>query len=747
MDTLVGSVERVTYYNPENGYSVLRLRPERGRPPGMSREGLVTVTGNLPELAPGEHLKLLGSWVNHPKHGLQFQVEICEQALPATLAGVRRYLGSGLIKGIGPRLAERIVAHFGQRTLEIIEEHPEQLAAVEDIGPKRVAKIALAWEEQKQVKEIMLFLHSHGISTNLATKIYKHYSNQALQVVRSDPYQLARDIYGIGFKTADQIAQALGLPADHPTRIEAGVVYALNQATDDGHVYLPHPELVERAAQILEVPPEMVLPAIERLAGSDFVHTDYLPLTQEDGRPAQGMDSQPRAIGEASAAYAAQAVYLTPLYRSEQGTATRLRTLADALPSRLLDIPPAFTRLDPQLSPEQQAAIRMALSRPVSVLTGGPGTGKTTALKALITVVEAANKRYALASPTGRAAKRLAQATGRPASTIHRLLGYSPNEGFKHNTENPLPIDLLVVDEASMLDLHLAFHLLKALQPGTHVLLVGDVDQLPSVGAGDVLRDVIRSGVAPITRLSVIFRQAAQSHIIANAHRINQGQQPVFAKDITQGQDFFLFPAETPEEAANWVLEVVCKRIPQKFGLQPARDIQVLSPMYRGPAGVSALNQRLQEQLNPPGPLKPEKKLFGQTLRLGDKLMQIQNNYDKDVYNGDIGILRQIDPVEHALVVDFDGQHVSFDWSEADQLVLAYAISVHKSQGAEFPAVVLPLLTQHYLMLQRNLLYTAITRARQLCVLVGSRGAIAMAVRNNSVAHRFTALDWRLNRF
>jgi exodeoxyribonuclease V alpha subunit len=747
MDTLIGSVERVTYYNPENGYSVLRLRPERGRPPGMSRDGLVTVTGNLPELAPGEQLKLLGSWVNHPKHGLQFQVEVCEQALPATLAGVRRYLGSGLVKGIGPRLAERIVDHFGERTLEIIEEHPEQLEAVPDIGPKRVARIAAAWEEQKQVKEIMLFLHSHGVSTNLATKIYKHYGDQSLQVVRSDPYQLARDIYGIGFKTADQIAQALGLPNDHPTRLEAGVIYSLNQATEDGHVYLPQAMLVENAAQILEVPPDQVLPAIERLAQSDFVRKDLLPLKENNNRPDQPPASQSRAIGEAGAVYAAEAVYLAPLYLSEQGTALRVRDLANALPSRLSDIPPAFTPLDPQLSPEQQAAIRMALSHPVSVLTGGPGTGKTTALKALITVAEAANKRYALASPTGRAAKRLAQATGQPASTIHRLLGYSPGEGFKHNSENPLQVDLLVVDEASMLDLHLAYHLLKALQPGTHLLLVGDVDQLPSVGAGDVLRDVIRSGAAPVTRLSVIFRQAAQSQIIANAHRINQGQLPVFPKDAAEGQDFFLFPAETPEEAADWVLDVVCNRIPQKFDLHPSQDIQVLSPMYRGPAGVSALNARLQERLNPPGALKAEKKLYGQTFRSGDKLMQIQNNYDKDVYNGDIGILSQIDPVEQLLIVDFDGQPVSFDWSEADQLVLAYAVSVHKSQGAEFPAVVVPLLTQHYLMLQRNLLYTAITRARRLCVLVGSRRAIAIAVRNDRVAHRFTALDWRLSRF
>ena len=408
-------------------------------------------------------------------------------------------------------------------------------------------------------------------------------------------------------------------------------------------------------------------------------------------------------------------------------------------------------QIDPSLSPEQQAAIRSAISHPVSVLTGGPGTGKTTALKALIAALESARKRYALASPTGRAAKRLSQATGRPASTLHRLLAFTPGEGFKHNAENPLPVDMLVVDEASMLDLWLTNSLLKALQVGTHLLLVGDVDQLPSVGAGDVLRDIIASGIVPITRLSVIFRQAAGSQIITNAHRINQGQMPEFSSasrgsSAAPAGDFFYFPAETPEEAAQWVEDVVCQRIPQKFGLHPRDDVQVLSPMYRGAAGVNALNARLQAVLNPASPDRPEKKLFGQLLRPGDKLMQTQNNYDKEVYNGDIGYLYAIDFVEQSLTVDFEGRAVTYDWSEADQLVLAYAVSVHKSQGSEFPAIVMPLVTQHYLMLQRNLIYTAVTRARQLCVLVGSRKAIAIGVRNNTVAQRFTALDWRLKK-
>ncbi len=740
LDQLSGSVERITYYNPENGYSVVRLRPENKKIPGLSRTGLATIVGNLPELSPGEHLRLKGQWVNHPRHGMQFKVEICEQSFPATVVGIKRYLGSGLIRGIGDRLAERIVDHFGEDTLDIIDGNIERLQEVPDIGPKRYRLIAHAWAEQRQVKEIMLFLHGHEVSTNLAIKIYKEYGDESLRVVRENPYQLAQDIYGVGFKTADRLAQDLGLPSDHPARIEAGLIYALNEMVDDGHVYSPRQTLITRATELLGLNTDLIPPALDRLVQVDRIRLDLFPT------PAQTINVTPES--EPLAALREEpAVYLTPFFHGETGVAERLSALAGALPSRLSDLPPAFVTLPPDLSSEQAQAIKAALSHPVTVLTGGPGTGKTTAIKALIAAAEGAGKRAALCAPTGRAAKRLSEATGRPASTIHRMLGFSPREGFKHNPENPLAIDLLVVDEVSMLDLLLANNLLKALDPGTHLLLVGDVDQLPSVGAGDVLRDVIASDIGPVTTLTQIFRQASDSLIITNAHRINQGEQPVFSPaDPEAGaqNDFFLFPADSAEAAADWVVDVVCDRIPERFSYNPIEQIQVLAPMYRGPAGVHALNARLQEKLNPRGVLKPERTLYGQVFRPGDKVMQTQNNYDKDVFNGDIGQVDSLSIIDHTLTIDYEGRRVEYDWSEGDQLVLAYAISVHKSQGAEFPVVVMPVLTQHYLMLQRNLLYTGVTRAKELCVLVGNRRAIAIAVRNNKVAHRHTALNWRL---
>lgn len=750
MQAVEGSVERITYYNVENGYSVIRLRPEQRRSAipahGVNRDGLLTVVGNLPELTPGEYVRLQGDFSNHPKHGYQFQAEFCEQTMPATLAGVRRYLGSGLIKGIGPKMADNIVDHFGEETLDVIDNTPHRLREVEAIGPKRAAWIAAAWDEQRQIKDIMLFLHGHGISTNLAIKIYKTYGNQALQIVQSDPYQLAQDIYGIGFKTADKIAQALGLAVDHPSRIEAGLVYTLNTSSDQGHVFQPRQDLIDQAAELLEVEPALVEEGLARLAQAERVKEDHVPQT-----PADSEALEPAGLQETGGTYEADrpsqvaAVYLPPFYFGELGASRRLRALADAIPSRLSDIPPAFLDLPTGLSDDQQEAIRNALTHPVSVLTGGPGTGKTTCLQALIAAAEDQGKRYALCAPTGRAAKRLSEATERPASTIHRLLDYSPARGFVHNDENPLPIDLIVVDEASMIDLLLANNLLKALEPGTHLLIVGDVDQLPSVGAGDVLRDVIASGLAPVTRLTQIFRQAAGSYIITNAHRINRGEYPEFPREDPDNLDFFLFPAEDAQSAADWVVDVVTDRIPKRFGLDPRADIQVLAPMYRGPAGVSALNERLQNVMNPGGPLKPEKLLYGNVFRPDDKVMQTQNDYDKEVFNGDIGRIVFINPIDHTMTLNFDGRAVEYDWTECDQITLAYCISIHKSQGAEFPCVVVPMLTQHYMMLQRNLLYTGVTRARSLCVLVGSRRAITIAVNSNPVAERHTALAWRLS--
>ena len=724
MDTLTGSVERITFYNPENGYTVLRLRPEHqtgmhaAPKSSLSFDGLATVVGNLPEVSPGEHLRLQGLWDKHPKHGSQFKVEVCEQTLPATVAGIQGYLGSGMIKGIGPKLAERIVGQFKEDTFTVIEQHPERLREVPGIGTDRMGKITAAWQEQKQVKEIMVFLHGHGVSTNLAVKIYKTYGDKSLETVQQNPYQLERDIYGVGFKTADRIARALGLPVDHPSRIEAGIVFALNEMINEGHVYVPREILGQRAIELLEVSPDLISPALDRLAQDDRIRADMVPLNNQK----HGKENQ--AVNESAGVYGSPVIYLTPLYFGEKGVAERLRTLAttSTSPARTMN---HVLFPDGNLSEEQQAAIDMALTQPLSILTGGPGTGKTTCLKALIGTLEDQGKKYALASPTGRAAKRLSEATGRSASTIHRLLEFSPLDGFKHNDDNPLDLDFLVVDEASMLDLLLMNNLLKAVRPGTSVLFVGDVDQLPSVGAGDVLRNLISSGIAPVTRLGTIFRQAADSRIITNAHLINQGKFPEFS----QGSgDFFFFPAEDATTAADWIIEIVTERIPQKFGFDAIHDIQVLAPIYRGPAGVIALNDRLQEKLNPAVNTKPERRLFGTTFRLGDKVMQTQNNYDKDVYNGDIGFIDSMDMIEQTLTVDFEGRFATFEWSEADQLSLAYVVSVHKAQGSEFPVVVMPVVTQHYTMLQRNLLYTSITRARKLCVLTGSRRAIGMAV-------------------
>ncbi|NLE99822.1 MAG: ATP-dependent RecD-like DNA helicase [Anaerolineales bacterium] len=737
LDQLSGTVERVTYYNEETGYSVIRLEPSEGQ--GAGRADLVTVVGNLPEVNPGESLRLEGVWSNHPQYGRQFKAEVCHQVLPATVEGIERYLGSGLIKGVGPVTAARIVQRFGIDTLRVLDEEPKRLREALGVGPKRAAVIAQAWEDQRLIREVMLFLQSHGVTTGLAVRIYKTYGNDALQIVQQDPYRMARDIWGVGFRTADKIARDLGLPLDAPSRVQAGVAYTLSELADEGHVYAPELDLVDEASALLEVPAPLVSEAIEALDAGEIVQREELVQAAPSGS-----DYLPRhAVREE------RAVYLMPFYHSEIGVTQHLQALIESPTTRLfrfrtIDWSGLFGQITRgsaiELSPEQCEAVRTALVHKVTVLTGGPGTGKTVTLRTVIAALEAFGCRYALCAPTGRAAKRLAEATERPAKTVHRLLEYAPQEGFHRNEDNPLDIDCLIVDESSMLDLVLTNHLLKAVDPSAHVLFVGDVDQLPSVGAGDVLRDIIASGRPRVIRLTQIFRQAADSGIVVNAHRINQGAFPI----LNEFADFYFFSKEEPEAAADLLVDVVQRRVPEKFGFDPLNDIQVLAPMHRGVCGVASLNARLQEALNPAAALKPERRGGGRLFRVGDKVMQAVNDYDRDVYNGDIGRVTGIDAIAQTIEVTIDGRPVTYDWSDADELMHAFAVSVHKSQGSEYPAVVIPLLMEHYLMLQRNLLYTAITRAKRLVVLVGTRRAIAVATQNNRMRERHSGLSVRL---
>jgi exodeoxyribonuclease V alpha subunit len=809
MDTLRGVVERITYHNEENGYTVAKLTPEHSGRTLFGAEREVAIVGNMLGLNVGESVELTGRWTVHGDYGRQFQVETFRPVLPATIAGLEKYLGSGLIKGVGPVTAQRIVRQFGLDTLTVIEENPDRLAETPGVGPKRVELISKAWIEQRAIKEVMLFLQSNGVSTSLATKIYKTYGDDAIAVVRADPYRLARDIFGIGFLTADKIARAMGLPEDAPERVAAGVAYALNQASEDGHVFLPTSELVKLTAELLKVTPNLIGIGLARMWNEAQVKVAPGP-GREAIEPQPSFIAEPRLVAEQGQLYAVHtideaqrllaeenAIYLTPLYFSEVGVARRLQRLLREGQSRLM----AFARYRPAdweralaaaeqsngfpLAEQQRQAVQAALTHRVTVLTGGPGTGKTTTVRTILDLCQHEQRRALLAAPTGRAAKRLAETTGAEAKTIHRLLEFKPGEGmaFQRNEENPLEGDLLIVDEASMLDLPLTNHLLKAVPPGMHLLLVGDIDQLPSVGAGNVLKDVIAaledaenerfgdyaidagatSTFAPpvpqslnrsiaqspnllysqsaVIRLQTIFSQAAGSFIISNAHRINAGALPVIDNDAAT--DFFLFRTEEPERAAELCVELVAERIPRRFGI-PSEEIQVLAPMHRGVVGVAALNTALQRALNPPAPNRLERTIGSRLYRVGDKVMQIRNNYDKDVYNGDIGRITALDPIMHTVTVIFDGRPVGYEFLELDELIHAYAVSIHKSQGSEFTAVVIPLLTTHYMMLQRNLLYTAVTRARRLVVLVGQPRAIALAVNNNDVTARFTGLTERL---
>lgn len=727
MARLNGILERITFHSETDGYTVARVLPK-------DKPYQVTIVGKLLGVQVGESVELEGRWVDHPEHGRQFEVERYRTVLPATVEGIRRYLGSGLIKGIGPVMARRIAETFGSYTLHVLEHEPLRLHEVSGLGPKRVDRIQQAWAEQQQIKAIMLFLQDLEITPGLAVRIYKQYGEQSLGVVQATPYRLADDVYGIGFLTADKIAQALGIPHDSPQRVGAGLRYTLSQAADEGHCFLPWAELAERGAALLGVD----LAVVEATLGA-------IVITREVH--AEAWDGQ-------------RMVYLQPFYRAERAVAERVHDLLRA-PSQIA----AFFRTanwarvfdflaDKRaitLTEQQREAVQMALTNKVSVLTGGPGTGKTVTTRTIIMALQQRGEKFVLASPTGRAAKRLSEATGAEASTIHRLLEFSPIGGphFKRNLENPLDVALVVVDEVSMLDILLANSLLKAVPPHAHVLLVGDADQLPSVGPGRVLRDMLDSMAVPSIHLDTIFRQAEGSGIVANAHRINQGELPWFARqagaEAGRINDCFFFSRPAPDMCAELVVEVVGERIPRRFGLDPRRDIQVLTPTHRGPAGVANLNVLLQATLNPADEQRPEQRFGATVFRAGDRVLQLRNNYDLEVYNGDIGEIVAIDPVEQLLTVRYDdARDVAYDFGLLDELTLAYAISVHKAQGAEYPCVVIPLLTQHYTLLQRNLLYTAVTRAKQLVVLLGDRRAIAIAVKNNRVAARYTGLARRL---
>jgi exodeoxyribonuclease V alpha subunit len=718
MPIIYGLIERITYHNEENDFVVAKLQ-EKGK-----RE-LTTIVGNLSGINPGESLKLTGRWVHNKKFGEQFQVENYEITVPATVHGIKKYLGSGLIKGIGPIMADRIVKKFALDTLDIIEKTPERLSEVDGIGPKRIAMITKAWEEQKEIKEIMIFLQGHGVSAGYSAKIYKQYRERSIEVVKENPYRLAHDIYGIGFITADKIAQNIGIDPNSLIRAKAGIIYVLNELTEEGHVYYPERDLTLKAKEILKVDEEIVAKAITELSGEKEIFIEA--INNEDSL---------------------KAVYLAPFYVAETGIAHRLRKLKES-PSNIRPINPEKAidwvqqKLHIELAEKQKEAIILAASSKVLIITGGPGTGKTTIITAILRIFQQLKLRILLAAPTGRAAKRMSEATGWEAKTIHRLLEYSPQKGgFKKDQDDPLEADVVIIDEASMVDTLLMYHLLKAIPLQAHLILVGDVDQLPSVGPGNVLRDIIDSGIFTVVRLTEIFRQAQESMIIINAHKVNQGEFPIL-KEIERKEttDFYFIQEEDPEKALNQILTLCSERIPKHFGFHSIRDIQVLTPMHKGTIGAINLNIELQKRLNP----DQQSITHGsRAFKLHDKVMQIVNNYDKEVFNGDIGWVSRIDQEDRELTIDFDGRLIPYDFSDLDEIVLAYAISVHKSQGSEYPVVILPVTTQHYMLLQRNLIYTGITRAKKLVVLIGTKKALAIAIRNNKPQLRFTHLSVRL---
>lgn len=741
-------VERITYQNPENGYSVLKCRVK-------NYSELVPVIGNMIDANVGSVLLAEGEWKVDAKYGRQFVADNWEETLPATVYGMEKYLGSGLIKGVGPKYAKKIVQRFGTDTFTVIEENVELLAEIEGIGRKRVQMIAQSWERQKEVKNIMLFLQEHQVSTSYAAKIYRQYEGDSIAVMRENPYKLADDIWGIGFRTADQIASKLGFEKESYVRLRSGLMYTLSELSNDGHVYAEKQQLIDKASELLEASPETVVMTMdEMLRNQDLIQEKNIVRTDGEGN-------------------ALTAIYLPPFYFAEVGVAGKLKRLAsspagDRLYQRLMearkstgneslsvDIRAIEAKTGTEYDEIQADAIRRAATAKVMVLTGGPGTGKTTTTHGIIAAYRAYGLKILLAAPTGRAAKRMTEATGMEAKTLHRLLECKPPDGYQRNEENPLEGDVLIVDECSMIDMILMNSLLKAIPPSMRLILVGDIDQLPSVGAGNVLRDIIDSGAFPVVRLTRIFRQAQTSRIIMNAHRINRGELP----DISNGRDtdFFFMENEDAGAAASQIVELVRTKLPKHYHTESAQ-IQVLTPMQRGAAGMTNLNLLLQEALNP-----TERDIFlrgrgrtsmpkeclhrsGYVFRAEDKVMQIRNNYEKDVYNGDIGIIESVSEADRTLTVNFDGRSVEYDMTELDELVHAYATTIHKAQGSEYPIVVMPVLMNHYVMLQRNLLYTGITRAKKALVIVGSRKALAYAVRNVTVTKRNTLLRERLEK-
>ena len=712
MERLRCVVERITFRNEENGYSVIRCSAREYRDP-------VTAVGVMPDVHVGAVLSLTGTWRMDAKYGRQFSVETFEETLPATVYGIEKYLGSGLVKGIGPTYAKRIVREFGEDTLTVIEERPDDLLRVPGIGKVRVEQIKKSWAEQKEIRNIMLFLQGHDVSTAHATRIFRQYGAESIQVVRENPYRLADDIWGIGFRTADTIAAKLGFEKEKFVRLRSGLLYTLNKLAEEGHCYAEGSQLIEAGTRLLEVSGELLTDTLNEMVQAEDVILAPIPGTEE------------------------YAIYLPPFFYSEVGIENRLRKIAASAPAgpvgEQLRIGGAIEYDEAQLQ-----AIRAAQTSKVLVLTGGPGTGKSTTTLGILRALS--GLRILLAAPTGRAAKRLSEVTGMEAKTIHRLLEFKPPEGYKRNEEHPLEGDVLIVDECSMVDVMLMYSLLRAVPDSMRIILVGDVDQLPSVGAGNVLRDIIDSGVFPVVTLTRIFRQAAASRIITNAHRINRGEFPDLSN--AKGTDFFFQETEEPEKAAALIVDLVRTRLPKYYGTDPG-SIQVLTPMQRGAVGAANLNQALQAALNPPvpegrGPASPELRRGGYAFRPGDRVMQIRNNYDKEVFNGDIGTIQQIDPEERTLTILFDGRPVAYDAAELDEIVLAYATTVHKAQGAEYPIVVMPVMMTHFAMLQRNLLYTGVTRARKALVLVGQKKAVGFCVRNVTVDRRNTLLADRL---